>query len=156
MAIGNLKQMEEADVGMNGNALYAVEMETIDFRSVRTADRKWKGNMMVNRDKIIEIIDNYRNRIMNAEEADDITSEIIGNMWIPCSERLPEDNQFVLMTIRRMDEHHNHEPFTSVGYISWNQSVWWCAHDGYCKSNDVRVVAWMPLPEQYKPEGENA
>ena len=70
--------------------------------------------------------------------------------WIPCSERLPEDSQFVLMTIRRMDEHYNHEPFISVGYISWNQSAWWCAHDGNCKSNDIRVDAWMPLPEGYK------
>ena len=58
------------------------------------------------------------------------------------------------MTIRRMDEHYNHEPFISVGYISWNQSAWWCAHDGDCKSNDVRVDAWMPLPEPYKERQE--
>jgi hypothetical protein len=74
--------------------------------------------------------------------------------WIPCSERLPEDSQFVLMTIRRMGEHYNHEPFISVGYISWNQSVWWCAHDGDCKSYDVRVDAWMPLPECYRGEND--
>lgn len=74
--------------------------------------------------------------------------------WIPCSERLPEDSQFVLMTIRRMDEHYNHEPFISVGYISWNQSAWWCAHDGDCKLNDVRVDAWMPLPEPWKERRE--
>ena len=72
--------------------------------------------------------------------------------WIPCSERLPEDSQFVLMTIRRMGEHYNHEPFISVGYISWNQSAWWCAHDGDCKSHDVRVDAWMPLPEPWRGE----
>ena len=74
--------------------------------------------------------------------------------WIPCSERLPEDSHFVLMTIQRMDEHYNHEPFISVGYISWNQSAWWCAHDGDCKSNDVKVDAWMPLPEPYKEDKE--
>ena len=72
--------------------------------------------------------------------------------WIPCSERLPEDSQFVLMTIRRMDEHYNHEPFISVGYITWNQSLWWCAHDGDCEPNNVRVDAWMPLPEPWKGE----
>jgi hypothetical protein len=74
--------------------------------------------------------------------------------WIPCSERLPEDNQFVLMTIRRMDKHYNHKPFISVGYISWNQSLWWCAHDGDCEPNDVRVDAWMSLPKPYK-EGQD-
>lgn len=72
--------------------------------------------------------------------------------WIPVSERLPKDSQLVLMTIRRMGEHWNHEPFISVGYISWNQTAWWCAHDGDCKSHDVRVDAWMPLPEPYKSE----
>jgi len=74
--------------------------------------------------------------------------------WIPCSERLPEDSQFVLMTIRRMDEHYNHEPFISVGYITWNQSLWWCAHDGDCEPNNVRVDAWMPLPEPYTKRRE--
>ena len=74
--------------------------------------------------------------------------------WIPVSERLPKDSQFVLMTIRRMGEHYNREPFISVGYISWNQTAWWCAHDGDCKSHDVIVDAWMPLPEPYKAESE--
>lgn len=69
--------------------------------------------------------------------------------WILCSEGLPEDSQFVLMTIRRMGERYNHEPFISIGYISWNKSVWWCAHDGDCKSHNVRVDAWMPLPKPY-------
>ena len=76
--------------------------------------------------------------------------------WIPVTERLPEDSQFVLMTIRRVGENYNHEPFISVGYISWNQSVWWCAHDGDCKSKDVKVDAWMPLPEPYREEGEKS
>jgi len=74
--------------------------------------------------------------------------------WIPCDERLPEDSQFVLMTIRRIGKRYSHEPFISVGYISWNQSVWWCVHDGDCKSHDVRVDAWMPLPEPYKGDDD--
>lgn len=75
-----------------------------------------------------------------------------GTKWIPCSERLPEDSQFVLMTIRRMDKHYNHKPFISVGYITWNQSLWWCAHDGDCEPNNVKVDAWMPLPEPWEGE----
>jgi len=74
--------------------------------------------------------------------------------WIPCSERLPEESDFVLMTIRRMDKNYNHEPFISIGYISWNQQAWWCIHDGDCKSHDVIVDAWKPLPEPYKAEEE--
>ena len=74
--------------------------------------------------------------------------------WIPVSERLPEDNENVLMTICRMDGRHNDYPFVSVGYIGWNQQSWWCAHDGDCAENHVEVLAWMPLPEPYKVESE--
>ena len=55
------------------------------------------------------------------------------------------------MTVRRTDERHNHIPFITVGYISWNQTNWWCAHDGECKPY-VEVLAWKPLPEPYKGE----
>ena len=74
--------------------------------------------------------------------------------WILVSERLPENTQPVLMTIRRMSKLYNHEPFITVGYISWNQTTWWCAHDGDCVRNEIEVLAWMPLPEPYKAESE--
>lgn len=70
--------------------------------------------------------------------------------WIPCSERMPEDMQFVLLTVRRLENGYNHEPFISVGYIGWNHQHWWCAHDGDCEISKVEVIAWMPLPAPYK------
>ena len=73
--------------------------------------------------------------------------------WIPVSEALPENTEFVLLTIRRLDKSYNQTPFISVGYVSWNQTAWWCAHDGDCDVHNVEVLAWMPLPEPYK-EGE--
>lgn len=71
--------------------------------------------------------------------------------WIPASERLPEDMQYVLLTVRRLNNAYNPRPFISVGYIGWNQHHWWCAHDGDCEISKVEVLAWMPLPEAYKP-----
>ena len=71
--------------------------------------------------------------------------------WIPVSERLPEDTQYVLLTVRRLNNAYNSTPFISVGYIGWNQQRWWCAHDGDCEISKVEVLAWMPLPEAYKP-----
>lgn len=70
--------------------------------------------------------------------------------WIPVTEALPEDTEFVLLTIRRLDKSYNQTPFISVGYVSWNQSAWWCAHDGDCDAHNVEVLAWMPLPEPWK------
>lgn len=75
--------------------------------------------------------------------------------WIPVSEKLPEDDVYVLLTVRRMDDSYNHVPFISTGYISWNHQCWWCAHDGNCKDANIDVLAWMPLPEPYREEGEN-
>lgn len=71
--------------------------------------------------------------------------------WIPVERELPEDMQFVLLTVRRLKNGYNHEPFISVGYIGWNHQHWWCAHDGDCEISKVEVIAWMPLPEAYKP-----
>lgn len=72
--------------------------------------------------------------------------------WIPVEERLPKQDEMVLITIIRKDERYNKIPFISIGYISWNNTVWWCAHDGDCKSANVEVLAWMPLPESYSAE----
>ena len=72
--------------------------------------------------------------------------------WIPVTEALPKNGEFVLLTIRRLDKKYNQNPFISVGYISWNQSAWWCAHDGDCDTHNVEVLAWMPLPESWKGE----
>lgn len=88
-----------------------------------------------------------RRRIYNKGKADSFK-------WIPVSERLPEDTQPVLLTIRRMSKLYNHESFITVGHISWNQTTWWCAHDGDCVRNEIEVVAWMPLPQPYKAESE--
>lgn len=72
--------------------------------------------------------------------------------WIPVTEALPKNTEFVLLTIRRLDKSYNQIPFISVGYVSWNQSAWWCAHDGDCDAHNVEVLAWMPLPEPWRGE----
>lgn len=76
--------------------------------------------------------------------------------WIPVTEALPKDTEFVLLTIRRLDKSYNQTPFISVGYVSWNQSAWWCAHDGDCDVHNVEVLAWMPLPEPWQGNDEYA
>lgn len=59
--------------------------------------------------------------------------------WIPCSERLPEKKQSLLVTVA--DEV---SPYTSDD--EWTGTGFWA----YGK----RVSAWMPLPEPYGGESE--
>lgn len=71
--------------------------------------------------------------------------------WIPVDEKMPCQHKFVLMTVRRMEKGYNHNPFITVGYFGYYNG-WWCAHDGDCKTHEMEVLAWMPVPKAYKYE----
>ena len=58
-------------------------------------------------------------------------------IWIPVSERLPEDRQQVFVTRRS----------GTVGDIMWN--TWWHEQTDYSAD---KVIAWMPLPKPYEPQ----
>lgn len=65
------------------------------------------------------------------------------NGWIPCSERLPEDEQVVLtckyksISILRYSTKTNH-------WYELSGNWWWSAN---------MVTAWQPLPQPYQPKG---
>lgn len=60
--------------------------------------------------------------------------------WIPCSERLPKDDQTVLIT---------HRGGVSVG---WYNGIYWERGASTNHRGIKTVVAWMPLPEPYTEE----
>ena len=55
--------------------------------------------------------------------------------WIPCSKRLPEEKEMVLVTRRS----------GFVECIFW--SSWWYEQNSYLY---LKPIAWMPLPEPWK------
>lgn len=86
--------------------------------------------------------------------------------WIPCSERLPDDrdNRFYMCTV----ENHEEDPpmfcqyEEEYGFGFWNDI--YDEHtlgfvDSEFKTNEElgyeKVVAWMQLPEPYRPEKES-
>lgn len=59
--------------------------------------------------------------------------------WIPCSERLPEIEQTVLLSLRSLD--------VSVGFRANTDGYFYTEGEGYVLYENV--LAWQPLLEAY-------
>ena len=66
------------------------------------------------------------------------TVEVPNEKWIPCSERLPKTGQVVIVTDDRGKVYEYLNPDTT--------SKW--------RFLEHEILAWMPLPEPYKGEGD--
>lgn len=62
--------------------------------------------------------------------------------WIPCSERLPEEDTWCLATA-----YNESQKQRFVGEVYYSDGSW---NDVYY--DDIIVSAWMPVPEPYKEE----
>ena len=107
----------------------------------------------------IDLIDKYYPQIEDYREALDMAIKALEqepsssenpNRWIPCSERLPKQNEYVgdvckyyLIQDEFGDMHV--ATYTNIGWIPINT---------ICALGD-EVIAWMPLPQPYKAERED-
>ena len=66
--------------------------------------------------------------------------------WVPVTERLPEEDGTYLVTVRDEDLGFT----TDYAYYSTDDNQW-SLDDEWL---DGDIVAWMPMPEPYKPESE--
>ena len=69
------------------------------------------------------------------------------NGWIPCSEKLPELRQNVLVTVKYTGFMGMHGYWIKTGHME-AENDWW----GDCAGGEV--IAWQPLPLPYQPKGE--
>ena len=68
------------------------------------------------------------------------------NEWIPVSERLPEKNKVVLVTVKGIPENFVYSDCRYVNCI-WETLIE-ANYDYWIEIVDV--IAWMPYPEPYK------
>ena len=76
--------------------------------------------------------------IVNQVEAEYI------NGWIPCSERLPDVEADVLLSLRSLDIY--------IGFRANTEGCFYVEGEGYVEYDNV--LAWQPLPKPYTPKGE--
>ena len=74
--------------------------------------------------------------------------------WIPCSEKLPENDKDVLVTRQYLsDKQLKKNAITETFYVevaSRMDDEWTSYSDEYkIKRHLHKVIAWMPLPEKY-------
>lgn len=66
--------------------------------------------------------------------------------WIPCSERLPENDKYILLSFENF-------PHPEIGRYKGDEDggAFYIGDDTEtCISQDLIVNAWQPLPEPYK------
>ncbi|MBO5070502.1 MAG: DUF551 domain-containing protein [Roseburia sp.] len=89
------------------------------------------------------------------------------NGWIPCSERLPEPGEIVIVYQEYSWERFEDAAVVTIGRLKPGNRQYWefqyyrpdfrtgtvMDNDIICPGNEY-VLAWQPLPAQYQPKGE--
>ena len=90
-----------------------------------------------------DVDQNIRSGLIIAKEAVQEVAEEYNNGWIPCSEKLPDVRQDVLVTVKYTGFMGMHGYWIKTGHME-AENDWW----GDCAGGEV--IAWQPLPKPFK------
>ena len=84
-------------------------------------------------------------RLAMYEDREDAKDTNVPGKWIPCSERLPEDESYILVSFENATMLDSGENRIEILYL--NEFGRW--HGDLGEPNG-KVIAWMPLPTPYE------
>lgn len=76
------------------------------------------------------------------------SSQYYHDGWIPCSERLPNKGDVVLIT--NGNHHIGYGKFRGTDFELNGKTYWW-----WKGNTSEHVIAWMPLPEPWKGDEDD-
>lgn len=97
-------------------------------------------------------------RIAIDKAIDEVRNKNNRNKWIPVSEKLPKEGEYVLCTVKELcdypdsDEFEVPDTYICQGsyHYSQNELNGWYVNNHPDIAHGAEVIAWMPLPEPYQ------
>lgn len=161
--VNELKNMTEpsSESHYNSDVVYCQWLLDEILEIDKQNNESVKGNL-VDRSAVIDVMWDVFNQYCNdADRFDEYETEAINrafkllqsviekqpttnDSWIPCSERLPEIDKDVLLSLRSLDVY--------TGFRANTEGCFYVEGEGYVEFENV--LAWQPLPAPYQLKGE--
>lgn len=125
------------------------EAEILDLREKNDRLKEKVANLGIRCRIAEEALTESQKKLLNLAMDHNLLQLTINRTWIPVDEKLPEIDEPVIVC---WDDGK-----ITDGYLYCEDS-WFCAWGEYNgwhrKGRDKRIIAWMPLPEPYREDGE--
>ncbi len=127
------------------------------FRKIN--NKNWRKKKMIDEKKLLEELKRNDLEFMQQSDLMDCLEDIISrqpktNAWIPCSERLPTEEEYLKDDGRFIldDGNSRYQGLFDIYEQRFKKLKQWYNVYGeqYQLVEDNCVIAWQPLPERYK------